>query len=135
MLCIGPYTNSNYAKFGVKSSSKCQYRNEEKQDFKRLFQECPGVREQRDRLEVKWQHRPSEIGTGITTSENRAMTFIMLELNHCIQITNWKEGALSLANFKKGLRATENVERRIAMKKGKQDLHEAKWQKIFDQMR
>ena len=59
------------------------------------------------------------------------MTYVIVELNHYIQMTNWKEEELSLAKFKGVLRGIEMIERRIAHKKQKSEAHEAKWSEIY----
>ena len=59
------------------------------------------------------------------------MTFVALELNHYVQLTNWKGDSLSVATFKGNLRSTEFLERTIAMKKMKMEKHEEKWSEVF----
>ena len=66
------------------------------------------------------------IGEPNKTKEERARTFVALELNHYVQITNWKGEDLSLANFKKTMRSIEHIERTIAMKKLKLEKHDTK---------
>ena len=75
------------------------------------------------------------IGTDNDTHEERAMTFVIVELNHYVQITNWKEEGLSIAKFKGKLRGIETIERRIAMKKLKLEKHEMKWKEIYKLIR
>ena len=139
MICMGPYTNTDYHRFKIKSSSKCQYCEEPKQDFKHLFQECELIKDLRERMAIRWDIKPSDkewiIGMKNDTAEEKAVTFIVFELNHYIQIENWKGEELSLAAFKGKLRAIENVERRIAMKNNKINIHERKWEDIFQLIR
>ena len=135
-LCAGPYTNSRYVHFGVKPDAKCQYCNHDKQDFRHLFQECKEVNELRERLSARWRVAPNMkewlMGTENNTQEEKALTYICLELNHYIQFTNWKGSDLSLADFKKNLRSTEFLERIIAQKKNRMETHDEKWRKIFN---
>ena len=135
LICMGPYTNVNYEKFGVKSSSACQYCGNLKQDFQHLFEECKEVNDLRDRLSIRWEKKPDRkewlFGTRNKDDEEKAMTYIAIELIHYVQNTNWKEEELSLAKFKGKLRATEYIERKIAMKKLKMAQHDQKWDHIF----
>ena len=63
--------------------------------------------------------------------DNQAKNFIAMEINRYVQITNWKQEDLSLREFKSRLRATENIERRIATKKNKLGKHDQKWSTIL----
>ena len=54
-----------------------------------------------------------------------------IELNHYIQTSNWKNDAISLAKFKGILRSIEHVERVIAQRKMKSEIHDMKWKEIY----
>ena len=54
-----------------------------------------------------------------------------MEFNHYVFLTNWKNEPLSLNKWKAKIRATENTEKRIAMKKNKLRKHEDKWKTIL----
>ena len=122
-ICTGAYTNTRYSRFGVKTTAACQYCGHEKQTFGHLFEYCKEVNEFRARVAAKWENKPSmkQWLLGMWTDEpgNRATTFIIFELNHYIQIMNWKNGELSLAEFKGKLRSIEFIERTIAMNTAK----------------
>ena len=75
------------------------------------------------------------IGMKNENPEEKAYTYVILELNQYIQTTNWKGEELSLSKFKNGIRSTEHLERMIAEKKGKVNKHEEKWGKIFKLLR
>ena len=107
---MGPYTNHRFSKFGVKEDPSCEYCGMEKQDFEHLFMKCPEVDALRDRIAARWNTNPTLkewiFGTTNESSEDRAKTYIMMELNYYMQRTNWKGNALSLSNFKSNLRST-----------------------------
>ena len=104
-----------------------------------LFQECEETQELRTRLAIRWQQTPTLkewlIGMKNENPEEKAYTYVILELNQYIQTTNWKGEELSLSKFKNGIRSTEHLERMIAEKKGKVNKHEEKWGKIFKLLR
>ena len=97
------------------------------------------MNELRARLAARWNTKPKQkewlIGTSDNSQEEKALTYICFELNHYIQITNWKGGELSLADFKKGICSTEFLERNIAQKRRKMEYHDEKWNKIFELIR
>ena len=97
--------------------------------------ECPTVKALRDRVGAQWEscrltQKDWVLGT-YTGQDEEAKNYIAIELNRYIQITNWKGEELSLSNFKSCLRATEYLERSIAMKKHKVHIHERKWSPIL----
>ena len=123
MLCMGPFTNTRYEKCGVKENQTCQYCGNEKQDFRHLFEECKEVLDLRDRLTARWSTTPSRkewiIGTENKSVEEKAKSYVIMETNQYIHITNWKGENLSLADLKGKIRGVEYIERQIAMKKMK----------------
>ena len=139
MICVGPFTNKDYHRFGHKDSSSCHYCEEEEQDFKHLFEDCDEVNELRDRLAINWDIKPSKkewlFGINNSGKYEKAVSFIAIELCHYVHSTNWKGELLSLNKYKGQIRATENIERRIAMKKLKMHTHEEKWAPILELIR
>ena len=97
------------------------------------------IEELRTRLAARWSSQPTKkewlIGTNNDNQDERATTFIIMEFNQYVHLTNWKGEDLSLNSFKSLLRGTERIERLIAEKKLKQEQHSSKWNKIFDLMR
>ena len=135
MYCVEPFTNKRYKAAKIKQCEECQYCGEETQDFEHLYEQCETVKAMRDRLAARWEHKPTTktwvVGTGTKNAADRAMTFIAIELNHYIHMTNWKNEELSIKDFKSRLRGIEVIERRIAEKKHKTHTHEAKWKDVF----
>ena len=135
LFCAGPYTNTDYKRFGIKQHTNCTYCKYQEQDFEHLFIHCKEVNDLRNRIVAKWETQPTMkeciLGTENTTYKDRAITHIMIEFNHYVQRTNWKGEQLSLTDFKRGIRATEHIEKIIAMKRTNIEAHEAKWEHIF----
>ena len=116
--------------FGIKQKRNCTYCGYQEQDFEHLFMYCPEVTDLKSRIVAKWKTKPTKkewiLGTENENQEEKAITHIMMEFSYYVQRTNWKGEALSLAGFKRGIRATEHIERMIAMKRLKLESHEAK---------
>ena len=129
------YTNNDYEKFGIKTSTSCQYCKFQKQDFEHLFINCAEVNSLRDILALRWEGDTMSTKDWLLGTHEGpymyAKNYIAMELNRYVQITNWKGEKLSLQEFKSNLRGIENVERRIAKKKNKSHLHERKWNTVL----
>ena len=86
--------------------------------------------------DVKWEMKPTKrewiLGYDNANTKEKAYTYVIMELNHYIQITNWKDKPLALTEFKGNLRSTEYIERMIAQKKDRLETHDRKWKGIFE---
>ena len=100
--------------------------------------ECREVNSLRDRISALWNgdrltKKEWTLGT-YNGPDAEAKNYIAMELNRYVQITNWKDEALSLNKFKSRLRAIEDTERRIAMKKHKSHIHDSKWNAVLQHL-
>ena len=64
--------------------------------------------------------------------QTNIINHLIISTNYFIHITKYKETLPTVGNFKSFLSNTEYLERQIALKKQKLDLHREKWNLIFN---
>ena len=114
------FTNKAYAKMGRKTSAKCTFCQEPKQNFSHLYITCEGVTKFRNTISRTWQGSEMTpkrwfLGTSITNDPRETCkNFIAKEINHYVFQTNWAGEELSLTAFKNRILAEEESEEEVA---------------------
>ena len=121
------YGNKDYHRFGHKDSARCGWCLLDRQDSFHTLWDCPATKAFRRRLaglKLNWNFSKKQalLGTSILSE-----TYIALCINIYIYRSNYYNKILSIGGFRAELANNREVERAIAVKKGKLRQHNKKW--------
>ena len=128
------YTNKAYYRFGHKSSAKCTYCEEPKQDFIHLFIDCPEIKKFKNELLEIWNVNIND-KEWFFGSDEECLSFLTKEANLYIHARNWAEKQLNFRNFQAHIASMEKIEADIAERRHKLDEHVYKWSDRLEKMK
>lgn len=115
-------------KFGYKDDVKCSFCGEHKQTFEHLFLDCPEVIEFKDIIVIRWlKDMTFKDRDWMVGMNNPFWIFLIMEINHYIHASNYKNTYLSLVGLRGRLHNVEEVKKVIASKKSEHLVHFHKW--------
>ena len=137
VLQRGLITNIQLYKWQVVSSNMCTFCSKEKETVSHLLYECDSVKEFWDKvcelvhtryptIETIWNVQ-SVLNNRVVKTVHHVVNFICLFAKQHIYAQRCLKKQLSIAHFKRSLLQVENMEKYIAMKNGKIELHDKKW--------
>ena len=128
------FTNKAYKRMKRKSSAKCTFCEEDKQNFIHLYISCPGVNKFRTEIAKNWSGERMTtkrwfLGTsGSNDILEKSKEYLAKEINYYTFQMNWADKELSSLEFKNRVLAEEEVEEALALEtKNTYDFH-VKWE-------
>ena len=124
------YGNKDYHRFGHRDSTRCGWCLCDRQDSYHTLWDCAATKAFRKRLvshKPQWNFSKKQAFLGTT---NPSETYVALCINIYLYRSNYYNRTLSIGGFKSELANNRDVEKAIAVKRGKLRQHERKWSPI-----
>ena len=130
------YANSAYHRMGFKNSSKCNFCDEEYQNFIHLYINCEEIKKIRKLISAEWEGEEMTEKRwilGVSSSQGileKTKNYIAKEINYFIFKMNWADKNLSVEAFKNLVYAEKDPEEALAQKLRKDFDFQEKWEFI-----